>query len=123
MYKLAKSMNTYELIQEEIRNKKELKRIKKEAYETKINGLEIQLRNKKEIVRQHKRRVASDPGTTPLRRQRDMEFKLYSRLLREEEKEIKGLEKEIEATRKERDAEMKILDGEIKALEANLKIY
>lgn len=123
MWRLAKSMTSKQMLKDQIRTKKTLLTERKRAFEAKIDAIEQQLKMKKEILRQHKRRLAMDPGADPAREDQKNEFKLYNRLRRDTEKEIKGLEKEIEATKKEKQASVKALESEIKALEMNLKIY
>jgi vacuolar-type H+-ATPase subunit I/STV1 len=123
MWRLAKSMNFKQLIRDDITRKKSLRNTKKEAFAARLESIRKQVAAKKEILRQHKRRVASDPGQEPMRNQQLTEFKLYNKLIRETEREIRALEKELEATKKEKDAEMSCLEEEIKVLEANLRLY
>ena len=123
MWQLAKNFNMYNIIKNQIRDKKELRSTKKNAFKTRIDGIQTQIKMKKEILRQHKRRVAQDPNTSPARSQQKENFRIYGKLIRDTEKEIASLEKELTATTKEKDAEIKAIDAEIKVLEANLKIY
>jgi uncharacterized sporulation protein YeaH/YhbH (DUF444 family) len=123
MWQVAKSFNMYSMIKNQIRDKKELRTTKKSAFKSRIDGIQTQIKMKKEVLRQHKRRVAQDPGSSPARNEQKENFRLYGKLVRDVEKEIASLEKELTATMKEKDAEIKALDAEIKVLEANLKLY
>ncbi len=123
MWQIARNFNTYNMIKNQIRDKKELITTKKSAFKSRIDGIQTQIKMKKEVLRQYRRRVAQDPGSSPARSEQKENFRLYGKLIRDIEKEINGLEKELSATMKEKDAELKALDAEIKVLEANLKLY
>lgn len=123
MWQVAKNFNIYNIIKNQIRDKKELRTIKKNAFKSRIDGIQTQIKMKKEVLRQYKRRVSQDMGTNPARSEQKENFRLYGKLIRDIEKEINGLEKELSATMKEKDAELQALDAEIKVLEANLKLY
>lgn len=118
----AKASNLRQIIKNQIRAQKTKRKTKKKAYEDKIEAIKEQAKQKRIVWRQHKRRIAQDPGQTPGKERQTSEFRLYNKLKIAAEREIKALEREIDATKKEKDAELAAIQAEIDSLEADYRL-
>jgi hypothetical protein len=120
---MAKNNEKTTIIQDQITIKKEILQDKKKAGKARVEAIEEQLKMKKQRVMQYRRKVSQDIGKNPLKEEQHQEYRLYSKLLREAEREVKALEQEIKFAKKDNDLEIKILENEIKELEAEKKLY
>ncbi len=120
---MSRESSKAELIQKQIDFKSSLIDDKRKAGQARADSLKEQLKMKKERARTLRRRVALKPGGVEIRKDQREEFRLYNKLVRDVEREIRALEKETNLAKKDTDLEINILRQEINQLKAEKRLY